>query len=195
MPMTASHNEVLDRSRCVMHNPKSQTTYAQNPVTSRVSSCPEAFPVAQWSPEQREIALGLLRAGNALADVHRRTEIPKQTLSRWAHEADIHPPGAEQAEAAANATRIVWAKRREQLIDRFGDVAAALLDRLEDSSAQDVRHLVWSAAVSVDKAQLLSGGVTSRHEQLDAQRRRGRVEEIADELSQRRAAKDGTTGG
>jgi hypothetical protein len=52
-----------------------------------------------------------------------------------------------------------------------------------------------AVAIGVDKAQLLSGGVTSRHEQLDAQRRRQWVEEKADELEQRRRAKDGTTGG
>jgi hypothetical protein len=36
-----------------------------------------------------------------------------------------------------------------------------------------------AVAIGVDKAQLLSGGVTSRHEQLDAQRRRQWVEEKA----------------
>jgi hypothetical protein len=42
-------------------------------------------------------------------------------------------------------------------------------------AGRDAQAFMTAVAIGVDKAQLLSGGVTSRHEQLDAQRRRDRV--------------------
>lgn len=152
--------------------------------------------MATWTAEQREVAVGLLRAGTPFADVHRRTGVPKPTLSRWAREADVQPAGAEQVEAAANATKIAWSQRRASLVDDLGEAAVALLEKtLDASDGPDARGWATAVAILVDKAQLLSGGVTSRHEQLDAERRRERVEHLADELEERRRAKDGTTGG
>lgn len=152
--------------------------------------------MAQWTADQRAEAVEAMRSGEALADVHRRTGVPKQTLSRWAHEADVTPPGAEQAANASNATRIAWAQRRTTLVDRIGAVVETLLDRIESAGADsDPRGNATAFGILVDKAQLLSGGATSRHEQLDAQRRRERIAELQDEVVQLHAVKDGTTGG
>lgn len=152
--------------------------------------------MAQWTAEQREVAVGLLRAGGTIADVHRRTDIPKPTLSRWASEAGIDVPGAERVQEAATATRLAWAQRRGQLVDRIGSVVETLLDRIESADDDsDPRGNATAFGILVDKAQLLSGGVTSRSEQLSAERAREELAEMVDELEERRRAKDGTTGG
>lgn len=151
---------------------------------------------SKWTDEQRAEALQLVRDGVSVRDIEARTGIAKSVVARWARDAGIDSPRAEQTAAATEATKLAWAQRRATLVDRFGEVAEKLLDRIEDDEqARDAKDLMTAAAIAVDKAQLLSGGATSRHEQLDAQRRRDRVEELADELEQRRRVKDGTTGG
>jgi hypothetical protein len=153
--------------------------------------------MAKWSDEQREAALALLRDGVGTQETARQTGIPAQTLSRWSKAEGIVSPNAEQTASANESVRLAWAQRRGALTDRLGSIIEGLLDRVEEDGtpAKDVRDYVWSAAVLTDKAQLLSGSATSRHEVLDAQRRRERVERMQDELAGRRAAKDGTTGG
>ncbi|HKN57148.1 MAG TPA: hypothetical protein VJX66_31980 [Amycolatopsis sp.] len=145
--------------------------------------------------EQRAAALALLRDGVGVRETERQTGIPRSTLSQWATEAGIVNPRATQTANAVAATRLAWTQRRGALVDKVGESAEALLERLVgEADAADVKHLSVAFGVLVDKAQLLSGAATSRHEVLDAQRRRNRVEEMADELAARRAAKDGTTG-
>jgi hypothetical protein len=104
------------------------------------------------------------------------------------------PDRAAQTEAAHEGVRLAWAQRRSTLVDRFGEIAELLLDRIKADDS-DPRGNATALGILVDKAQLLSGSATSRHEVLDAQRRRERVEQLQDELAERRATKDGTTGG
>lgn len=150
----------------------------------------------RWSDEDKTTALDMLRDGVGTREVSRRTGVSSSCLSRWAKAAGIVVDRAAQTTEATEATKLKWAQRRDLLVDRFGEVAQQLLDRAvaDDTDPGDTRHLIWSAAVSVDKAQVLSGGVTSRHEILDAQRRRSRVEEIADELAARREVREAAGG-
>lgn len=151
---------------------------------------------SKWSAEHREQALALLRDGAGVREVERRTGVPRSTLSAWAQAAGVQVAGAEQTAAATNGARIRWAHRRAEIADRMGDLIVGLLDGIETTEApRDKKDLAVTAAVLVEKAQLVSGGATSRGEVLDEQRRRERVAALEDELAQRRAAKDGTTGG
>lgn len=151
----------------------------------------------QWTDDERDAILDQVRAGTSYRTISESTGAGIATISRWATRAGIEPAGAEQVEAAVNARLVAWTHRRSQLTDRLGEIIEGLLDRVEDteSAAKDVRDHVWSAAVLIDKAQLLSGSPTSRREIHDAQGRREVVESLGDELTQRRNAKDGTTGG
>jgi hypothetical protein len=149
----------------------------------------------RWSDEDRERALQMLRDGVGTNEVARRTGIAKSAISRWSTAAGIVTARAAQTEAAHEGVKLAWAKRRGELTDRFGEVAATMLDKATGGDSADAKNFMTAAAIAVDKAQLLSGGVTSRHEQLDAERRRERVEQLQDELAERRATKDGTTGG
>jgi transcriptional regulator with XRE-family HTH domain len=149
-----------------------------------------------WTPEQQAEALDLIRDGLSYRKVSDRTGVAISTLSKWANEAGITSPRAAQVAAATDATKVAWAQRRTALVDRFGEVAAQLLDRVvDDSDASDAKNLMTAAAIAVDKAQLLSGGVTSRSEQVGLERQRERVLAMRDELADRRELKDGTTGG
>lgn len=152
--------------------------------------------MVKHSDETREAAVAAIRSGRSYRDVEAELGVGVATLSRWAKDAGIESPNAAQTAAAAEATKIAWHQRRTALVDEFGDVASALLQKARDAErARDAQAFMTAVAIGVDKAQLLSGGVTSRHEQLDAQRRRERVEALSDELEQRRAKKDTATGG
>lgn len=157
--------------------------------------------MAEHSDATREAAITRIRSGESYRSINADLGVALGTLSKWASEAGIESPRAEQTAAAAEATRVAWHQRRAGLVDRFGDVAELLLGRIETDDTADARNLMTAAGIAVDKAQLLSGGVTSRHEQLDAQRRRERVEALQTEVEQRLRlvsdddAADGTTGG
>lgn len=147
-----------------------------------------------YSDETREQALAKIRDRMSLRTIEAELGVPRSTLSRWAQAAGITIDAA-QVEAATNATKIAWAQRKTALVDRLGEVAAELLEKARDTSGKDAQAFVTSVAICVDKAQLLSGGVTSRHEQLGLERQRERVAAMRDELADRRDAKNGTTGG
>jgi transcriptional regulator with XRE-family HTH domain len=145
--------------------------------------------MATHPAEIREQALAKLRDGLSYRTVAAELGVSVASLSRWAKAAGITPERAAQTAAAAvaagEAHRRKWAERKADLVDELGAVAAELLDKARAAGARDAQAFMTAVAIGVDKAQLLSGGVTSRHEQLDAQRRRTRVEEIADEIAQR----------
>lgn len=151
--------------------------------------------MAKLPDETRERVIVLLREQRPYRDIAEQTGVALGTISKIAGQEGIESPGAAQTEAAAQATKLAWAQRKGMLIDALGQAAAELLEKTRHAPAREAQAYMTAVAIGVDKAQLLSGGVTSRHEQLDAQRRRQWVEEKADELEQRRRAKDGTTGG
>lgn len=150
--------------------------------------------MAAYSDEIRAEVLAAVQAGTSYRQITADLGVPQGTIAMWVRKAGIVVAGAAQVEAATNARRIAWQQRRATLVDRLGEVAAVLLDKAEAAEARDAQAFMTAVAIGVDKAQLLSGGVTSRHEQLDAERRRERVGHLRDELEDRRQAKTGTTG-
>lgn len=143
-----------------------------------------------WPAETREQALSLLRDGVGTRETERRTGVPKQTLSRWAKTAGINADLAARTEAAAASTKLAWAQRRALLVDELGNATVQLLEKtLAAEDGRDARGWATALAILVDKAQLLSGAATSRHEVFDRERRLARISEVADELAARRDAK------
>ena len=152
-----------------------------------------------YPAETRDQVLQLLRDGEGVREAARRTGVTKSVVSRWAQAAGIVVAGADQTAAATEAVKLGWAKRKGELTDQAGDMAAVALERFQaETNARDAQAHATAFAILVDKAQLLSGGVTSRHEQMGLDRQRERVQAMKDEVAERRdakAAKDGTTGG
>lgn len=145
---------------------------------------------SKFTDEQREQVLDEVRAGTGYRDICQRHGMSISTLSIWVKAAGIETAGASQVQAAVEATKVAWAQRRGDLVDEAGARATQALERIADSAdAREAKDWAVTFAVLVDKAQLLSGGVTSRREHLDADRRRQWVEDKQDELAARRAAK------
>lgn len=152
--------------------------------------------MGKHDPDLHAQAVALLRSSTAsYRDIAAQLDVPLSTLSRWAKAAGIDSPNAARTAAAVEATKVAWNQRRAALVDDLGEAVAELLQKARTANAREAQAFMTAVAIGVDKAQLLSGGVTSRHEQLDAQRRRERIAGLTDELEARRQAKDGTTGG
>lgn len=144
----------------------------------------------KWTQEQRETALAIYREHGPRAAAE-RTAIPLSTIGTWARAAGLSF-NPERTENANRAKALRWEERRRDLTDALGDAAAQLLTKaLAADDGRAAQAFMTAAAIGVDKAQLLSGGVTTRHEVLDAEKRRERVRQLTDELDARRRAKDG----
>ena len=99
---------------------------------------------------------------------HERLDIPKATMSRW-----MTPEQREQmaerfrskTSAATEAHALAWAERRGPLTDKLGRVAELAVDKalelIEVGKLRDAKDAMVTAAVGIDKAQLLSGDATS----------------------------------
>jgi hypothetical protein len=123
------------------------------------------------------------------AEAARRTGHPLGTVKSWARRAGVVAPEPNPAKATAAAS-IAWAERRATLVDELGKAAAKAIDRvnerLEEDKTTGLRDLAVSAAVMIDKAQLLSGGSTARTE--TAVTREQMLEEARDRASRLRVA-------
>jgi hypothetical protein len=142
----------------------------------------------------REAVLVKVRNGVPYRQISDEHGVATSTISNWAKTAGIESAGAEQVAAAVAATKVAWTQRRGELVDALGEAAAELLEKARRAPARDAQALMTAVAIGVDKAQLLSGGATSRHEQMDADARRERVATLRDELAERRADKETATG-
>jgi transposase-like protein len=97
----------------------------------------------------------------------RKHGVGKATASRWADEAGIGTIRNEQTAAATEARRVEWEERRTAMIPRIGATADLALTRtteaLEAGNGRNAKDAATTMAILVDKAQLLSGGQTSRY--------------------------------
>lgn len=124
-----------------------------------------------YTEEQRAEALGLyVREGVGAAS--RTTGIPQGTIASWAHRTPgMQTMAAEkraQTAAALEERALQWQARKANLADQFAAIAdtmlAAAFDHSENGNPRDVKDAVMAAAIAVDKAQLLTGGATSRND-------------------------------
>lgn len=93
----------------------------------------------------------------------RKHGVAKRTVQNWAKAAGVCTEAATKSatEAACNALEVRRARIREKLAAR----AEELLDRVASANGEtpkDVRDLVWSFGVLLDKLRLEAGEVTSR---------------------------------
>lgn len=118
-----------------------------------------------WSDEQKEQALRLYRV-NGAAHASGVLGIPQGTIRRWASERGERTLAPKNVEAAVEATRLKWSARRLTMADEVGEVAQLALDKvremLEGDKLRDAASGTTAFGTLVDKAQLLSGGATSR---------------------------------
>lgn len=140
------------------------------------------MPRATYTPAQRQEALDAYRE-HGPAEAERLTGVPKKTIASWARRHGVQTDAAGQRERTVKAVRaaeMAWAQRRAALADKAGQLAETLVDRaFEEREARDQKLLVEAAEKAGGMAQLLTGGATSRHEDVtDPQRRLALVREL-----------------
>lgn len=130
----------------------------------------------RYTDEQRAAAVATAVEHGVTAAAHAHS-IPKGTISKWCKAAGVATVSSERNKAAVEAARLHWEQRRQQLADRMGDVIDKALDRVEhelvdreNGSPSKAQTAAVTLAILADKAQLLTGGATSRSEELTGQR-------------------------
>lgn len=140
-----------------------------------------------WTPEHKTEALRLYQTEgtNAAAAA---TGVPPATIRSWAHRSGVAANCNEQRRANVQAQQLAWAERRGIMVEEIGAVAhkalAQTVAALELGKSRDAKDLATTMAILVDKAQLLSGGATSRSDHADP---RTKLAHLRDELAERRA--------
>jgi transposase-like protein len=140
-----------------------------------------------YTDAERNEALALYLEVGA-AEAARRLGFAAGTIRQWAHRAGMTDTRHAAAKAGVAAARLTWAQRRAAITVRFGDAAASFLEKaIGEKSARNSRDLMASADMAVKNAQLLSDGATGRVELTEPERRK-RVQELRNELAERREA-------
>lgn len=155
--------------------------------------------VRTYTDDQRAEAVALV-AEHGLAEAHRRVDIPKETIRRWANRAgvttgDVGLSQAKMAEARAEIEAI-----RARLRVKLAAVADRLVDRvyepevdyrgqhaervvLPEAAPQSAKNLLTAAAIAVDKLRLELGEVTDRTESRSTDSLTADIERLAGELA------------
>jgi len=119
----------------------------------------------RYTEAQRTEAVNLALELEDVAEAARRLDISRQLLHQWLQKAGLTVNTANR-EANIQAARMRWEERRQAMTDRLGYLAGRALDALEGNlEADEIRNtkdLATTAAILIDKAQLLSGSATSR---------------------------------
>lgn len=143
---------------------------------------------ASYTPEDRTHALALYVQYGA-AQTEERTGIPAQTIRKWASREGMsrlaHARKNEQL-GVVGVVRSAWEERRVTLVHRLGEAAElalnATIEKIKGVPAEDeipavlpdlkaAKDAALTCAILIDKAQLLSGGATSRNEVTDPKER------------------------
>jgi transposase-like protein len=108
---------------------------------------------------------------HGMKDAHDTLGIPKPTLSSWMTEderAEMAERFTSKTSAATAAAAQTWADRRPGLTDQLGEIAQLAMDKAVElirlGKTADAQKAMVTAAIGIDKAQLLSGHATSRTE-------------------------------
>lgn len=96
--------------------------------------------------------------------------VPPNTIASWARRNGLQSRCVENRAARVQASMLAWTERRLDLANKAGgyaeDFADAMAAAVQRGDADMVKALVPAFGVMVDKAQLLTGGVTGRDEQV-----------------------------
>jgi transposase-like protein len=142
----------------------------------------------KYTDEQRAEALALY-AEVGPAKAARQLGIRAGTLRQWAVRAGVtgHDP---RTRLATEAAKTKWAARRDDLANQAGAAAQIVLEAMvkaaQGGDGTTARGLSIAFGVTVDKAQLLSGGATSR-DQIDVSTPEARLALVQDLTSRRPA--------
>jgi transposase-like protein len=99
------------------------------------------------------------------AECARRFDIPKPTVTVWAHRAGVKSNAAEITEAATSALVATFADRRARLADRLLALAETAAGReAELLATAKLYEVVGCRTRSIHDYQLLSGQATQRSE-------------------------------
>jgi hypothetical protein len=121
----------------------------------------------QRTEAERDEALRLM-ADKGVTEAARITGIPKGTIASWGVRRGVTSPPVAQAQAMVEHQKVAWSIRKVALGEKLGTLcekmAQGIDERLDAKSIAGVRDLAASIAILVDRAQLLTGGVTARTE-------------------------------
>lgn len=125
-----------------------------------------------YTDEDRAAALAMY-AEHGPTVVQDEMGIPKATVCNWARANGVETRSIENAAARVQASTLAWAERRLAMADRIGTVAEMALVQVENAvcgtdgspSMRDAKDAATTMAILIDKAQLLTGAATERHEQ------------------------------
>lgn len=136
-----------------------------------------------YTDQQKTEALELY-VTHGPTETSRRTGIPKDTVSAWAAKAGLRTNVSKTANGRA-AQRIKWEDRRDGMAHDLGRVAAkaiAWAERAIDSDdGKTAQTAITSAAIAIDKAQLLTGGATNRVEHAGYDEREKEIRQLIDQ--------------
>jgi uncharacterized alpha-E superfamily protein len=140
-----------------------------------------------YDDTQRQQALDAYQE-HGPAEAERRTGIPRKTIASWARRSGTQMDATAPArlQLAAEIAALNADQKRARLASAMWDKLADALERLGPNAlanAQESRLI----AVLAEKAQLLSGGATSR-DQLDVSTPQARLALVQDLTSKRPAA-------
>lgn len=125
-------------------------------------------------------------AGVASKETIRRRAASEGWERRTAEAIALADRRREQTAAATTASQVAWAERRSAEADAAGVYAArarqAIIQAIDQGDSQMTRAAAIAYGILIDKAQVLSGGVTDRTEAGLVQR----GYQILDELAARR---------
>ncbi len=133
---------------------------------------------ATYTKKQRKDAIALYRE-HGPAEASRRAGIRAATIRSWAARAGVHRSRAKNTRAATEAAAAEVARKREELKLMLVDAAQEMIRRqsephvtfvgqfgrreeTEHPPAADCRQYMTSAAIAIDKLELLEGRATGR---------------------------------
>jgi hypothetical protein len=126
------------------------------------------MPPRKWDDATKATALELYASeGGKVAS--ERTGVPEGTIRNWAKRTTDAIERAAGVEIVTSpVTPMAWPERRELVVKELGGLVQLALERtrhaFERGKMRDARDGAVALAILCDKAQLLSGGTTSRSE-------------------------------
>lgn len=140
------------------------------------------MPVA-YSDQQKTEAVELYVSVGP-SEAERICGVPKNTICAWARKAGAKTTISKTAAGRA-AQRVKWEDRRDGMAHDLGRVAAKALAMAEAAiDAEDgklTQTAITSAAIAIDKAQLLTGGATNRVEHAGYEEREKEIRALVDQ--------------